>query len=293
LRAIKSQKLKAKKFVLVVLFVLVCLTMGCEEKRKALVSAHTAMGELLLSTKNQAKALHQQKVIDDPTYQSIRTNWIRAQTSYLTASDMLEHILSTQSQDITAYAELLTQVSTILSDISLWLEENRHEPTSDHSIGNPTPTPRYEVSSGDIEGAGTQRVGQRVAAAVRAGDERQGVGGDLGKLNPGMNAVTPDLVVNDIVKQKFDMQYTAIYNARQEIFIHGIKDNTAEVLVSVLVGSVVYTLDGSEPVLTDGVPYLGIHQSLVLNAGQGRQFRAKSSMDGTQLMVGIMENLRE
>lgn len=91
--------------VLVFLVIFACIFSGCEEKRKALVTAHTAMGELLVSTKDQAKLLHTQKIIDDQTYQSIRMNWIRAQASYLTASDMLDHILSTNAQDITAYTE--------------------------------------------------------------------------------------------------------------------------------------------------------------------------------------------
>lgn len=264
--------MKNKTFLsLCVALAFVCLLTGCEEKRKALVSAHTAMGELLLSTKSKAQVLHTRKIISEQTYQSIRTNWLRAQISYLTASDMLERILDTDSQDITAYTELITQVSTILSDIALWLEEDRNEPTSDHIVSHPTPTPYNTVGDGNIEDTRLERIGQRVAAASRAGDEGQSVSGDLGKL-------------------KFSMSYSATYKARQEIFIHGIKDNTAEVRVTVLVGNVVYTLDGSEPVLTDGVPYLGIHQSIALNASQARQFRAKSSMDGTQLTVLLLEN---
>lgn len=285
---------------------LVCLTTGCEEKRKALVAAHTAMGELLITTKEQAKILRAQRVISPEAYESIRANWLQAQISYVKASDMLEYILSSRSQDITAYADLITQVSLILNDITLWMEENKNEPGAHHIPGNPTPAPDHEVGGGDTTDSGHGRIGQGDAEESSKGDEGQGgvrdVGGitrpPYGTINQGMEdlvgrepphgmAVSLSQAGRDIVKQNFVMSYEAIYNARQEIFIHGIEDNAVEVRISVLVGSVVYTLDGSTPVLTDGVPYLSIHQSIVLDVDEARRFRAVSSMDGTKLQVLI------
>ena len=107
-----------------------CLSLalpGCVDKHKALVSAHTAVGELLVSTQTQAEALHTRGIINDQTYQSIRTNWHRAQKSYLEASDILETIIDTNDADVSAYTALITQVSTILSDIAVWLEEDEKE----------------------------------------------------------------------------------------------------------------------------------------------------------------------
>jgi len=111
--------------VLCVICVFAASLAGCQEKHKALVTAHTAVGELLISTKSQVVALHTQGIVNDRTYQSIRTNWLRAQQSYLKASDILETIIDSDNADITAYTELITQVSTIIADIELWLEEDR------------------------------------------------------------------------------------------------------------------------------------------------------------------------
>lgn len=110
-----------------ILLIILCLSFvfpGCQGKNKALVTAHMAVGELLVSTKNQTEILHTQGIIKEQTYQSIRTNWLRAQKSYLEASDLLETILDSDSADISVYAGLITQVSTILSDIALWQEED-------------------------------------------------------------------------------------------------------------------------------------------------------------------------
>lgn len=252
--------------------IVVSMLIGCEEKRKALVSAHAAMGELLASTKDRAKLLHTRKMIDDQTYQSIRTNWIRAQTSYLKASDMLEHILSTDAQDITAYTELITQVSTILSDVALWMEEDKHEPTVDHIVSNPTPTPDYAVSSRDTANPGVERVGSGDFEKNRAGDEGQSSVSNVGKL-------------------KIVSVSESVYNARDVITIHGITEKTAEVRVWVTIGSIVYTLDSSEPVLTDGVSGIAISQCITLDAAQARQFAAKAGMSGTRMHVMIMETL--
>jgi len=48
-------------------------------------------------------------------------------TSYLAASDILDTIIASNTADITAYTSLITQVSTILSDIALWLEEDKKQ----------------------------------------------------------------------------------------------------------------------------------------------------------------------
>ncbi|GIK15008.1 MAG: hypothetical protein BroJett002_37150 [Candidatus Brocadia sinica] len=258
--------------VLVFLVIFACIFSGCEEKRKALVTAHTAMGELLVSTKDQAKLLHTQKIIDDQTYQSIRTNWIRAQASYLTASDMLDHILSTDSQNITQYTELIMQVSTILSDIALWLEEDRDESTNDHITVNPTPTLNNKAGGGDTANSGVERVRQRSLEKSSEGGEGKSSGNDVGKL-------------------KVVSESEAMYNAHDEVQIYGITDRTAEVRIWVSEGSIVYTLDGSEPVLADGVQHLSISQSLTLDALQARNFKAKAGMSGTKVHVMILEKI--
>lgn len=261
-----------KKYSVVILFLIIACLAGCEEKRKALVTAHTSMGELLVSTKDQAKLLHTQKIIDDQTYQSIRTNWIRAQASYLTASDMLDHILSTDSQNITQYTELIMQVSTILSDIALWLEEDKNEPTDDHIISNPTPTPHYEADNGDTTDSGIKRIRSGGVEKSSPGVERKSSGNDVGKL-------------------KVASESAATYNARDVIQIHGITEKTAEVRIWVSVGSIVYTLDGSEPVLTDGVPSLTISQSITLCAEKARGFKAKAGMSGAKVHVMVFEKI--
>lgn len=265
--------MRYKNYGIVVFFlILACIGSGCEEKRKALVTAHTAMGELLISTKDQAKLLHNQKVINDQTYQSIRTNWIRAQASYLKASDILESIIDNDTADITAYTELITQVSTILSDIALWLEEDKNESTNDYITGNPTPTPDYKVSGGDTADTGVERVRQRSLEKSSAGDKGKSSANDVGKL-------------------KVVSESEAMYNAHDEVQIYGITDRTAEVRIWVSEGSIVYTLDGSEPVLADGVQHLSISQSLTLDALQARNFKAKAGMSGTKVHVMILEKI--
>ncbi len=112
--------------VSLLLIVIFCLAVaGCQDKHKALVTTHKAIGELLISTKAQTTTLHTQKIINDQTYESIRVNWLRAQKAYLEASDILETLIDTNTADVSAYMSLITQVSTILSDIALWLEENK------------------------------------------------------------------------------------------------------------------------------------------------------------------------
>lgn len=92
-------------------------------------------------------------------------------------------------------------------------------------------------------------------------------------------------------KLKVVSESEAMYNAHDEVQIYGITDRTAEVRIWVSVGSVVYTLDGSEPVLTEGVPYLAISQSLTLDVGKARQFKAKAGMTGTKVHVMVFEKI--
>lgn len=271
------------------LIVLVAVMLaGCEEKRKALVSAHTAVGEMLITTRDQAKTLYEHKAINQDVYKSIRTNWLRAQISYVRASDLLEQILSSSSHDITPYTDLITQVSLILNDITLWIEEGKNESGAHSVTGNPTPTPHYEVGGGDTADTGNERGGQGDIKESSAGDEEQGSGNYVGRI--GMAARAPAVIApaqDETKRQRFSSEYKAIYGERQEVTLHGIEDNTAEVRVTILVGSAVYTLDGSEPVMTDGVPYLAIHQSIVLTADEARRFRARCSIRGTQFQVLI------
>lgn len=112
---------------LLVIFMAAIIFSGCEGKHKALVSAHKAVGELLVSTKDQAKVLYTQGIINESTYKSIRINWLKAQKSYLEASDILETILDTNATDVSRYTALITQVSTIVSDIAIWLEEDKKQ----------------------------------------------------------------------------------------------------------------------------------------------------------------------
>ena len=135
------------KFICAVFLCVLCAfavnLAGCQEKHKSLVTAHNAVGELLISTKAQTETLRTQGIINDQTYQSIRTNWLRAQKSYLEASDILAEIIDNNETDITAYTELITQVSAILSDVAIWLEEDKNGDTGNRVIGNATPTPRH------------------------------------------------------------------------------------------------------------------------------------------------------
>lgn len=83
-------------------------------------------------------------------------------------------------------------------------------------------------------------------------------------------------------KEKFQSEYNAIYNARQIVTISGITDETSKMLVWLTVGAMPYTLDGSVPKLTDGVPYLGIHQVITLAREEGLKFIGIASMNGTK-----------
>lgn len=97
---------------------------GCN-KHKTLVAAHNTVGALLISTVDEAKSLHEQNIINDDTYNQIKTNWLRAQNSYVNASIILEGILDAKPTDLSEYLSLITQVNTILSDIALWIKEDK------------------------------------------------------------------------------------------------------------------------------------------------------------------------
>jgi len=83
-------------------------------------------------------------------------------------------------------------------------------------------------------------------------------------------------------KEKFQAEYSAIYNQRQIVTISGITDETEKMLVWLTVGAMPYMLDGSIPKLTDGVPYLGIHQVIMLTREEGLKFIGIASMNGTK-----------
>ena len=117
-------KAMRNKYKIVIGFMLLCVMVGCiKEKHKTLVSAHTVVGELLITTKDQAVLLHNQKVISDSTYESVRINWLRAQEIYIKASGLLEAVISSGKGDASMYLQMLTQTNNILMDITRWLQE--------------------------------------------------------------------------------------------------------------------------------------------------------------------------
>lgn len=111
--------------MVVLLFLSIGMMQGCDNQRKNLVAAHNTVGTLLIATIEEAQSLHDQKVINDATYNQIKTNWIRAQTSFINASILLETLLDKKSNDISKYIELITQINTILSDITTWIKESK------------------------------------------------------------------------------------------------------------------------------------------------------------------------
>lgn len=91
-------------------------------------------------------------------------------------------------------------------------------------------------------------------------------------------------------KSKFNLRYTAEYDARQLITLHGITDKTKTVLVYLTIGAVVYTIDGKMPVLTDGVLHLSMHDVLMLTKTQALLFKALASMNHTELNVLVLDD---
>lgn len=266
--------MKLKNYIACLTLIIgIMIITGCEEKRKALVSAHTAVGELLLSTKDQANFLHKQKAINDETYKSIRTNWLRAQISYVQASDILERILSTNTQDITPYTELITQVSIILSDITLWMEEDKHEPTGDNSISNSTPTPHYEVSGGNSEGAGTERIGQGSTETNRAGDEGQSVGSNVGEL---LNTVSI---------------YTVMFKDNEFVSINSIANDASKIDIKVITGSIRYTFISDSGFSIKDTYTLRAGENIVFDWEKGKKFIAFSSSGNTQLSISVSNKI--
>ncbi|MDN3515347.1 MAG: hypothetical protein NG747_13245 [Candidatus Brocadia sp.] len=270
---------------LCVLCVFVVSLAGCKEKRKALVSAHTVVGELLVSTKDQARMLRATNVINEKTYNAIRINWLRAQASYIKASDILEAIIDNDESDIAAYTELLTQVNTILSDIAMWLSEPQQAQTP-----APTPTKGVKNESGGNSGiniaapandrksgiravapSGTQRGGQGGAEKVGQGNEGQGKVADVGILAL-VSVCDAVISPNDLTR------------------IHGITGDTRDVRVWLSGGEMAYTLDGSEPVETHGRASVLLHgQCLEMRRSAARKFRARAGVQGARMHVMIVE----
>ena len=119
---------KVNYVILIFMVVFLLMLQGCKDKYKLLVSSHSNVGELLITVKDKTTQLHEQHVINDDTYNQIRINWVRAQKSYTEASLLLEILLEAElpdTVDMSNYYELITQVSIIVSDIALWLEEDK------------------------------------------------------------------------------------------------------------------------------------------------------------------------
>lgn len=253
-----------KLHLFVTIILALSLLVGCEEKRKALVAAHNSVGELLLSTQQEAKALRDNKVITPETYKLIGTNWVRAQTSYIKASDMLEYILSANSYNIDTYLELITQVNLILSDISLWLEEEKHEPSTDRIVSNPTPTPYNTPDSRGDQDTGIERRGQGVIKESSKGDEGKGGVGNMDRLK----------IPNDNNISKITTLYTTEYIKEQEIKLFGFPGNTKEVKIHVNKGSLIH----DNIVFVQGL-------DIVMTLEEAKEFKARSGENGTVITI--------
>lgn len=90
-------------------------------------------------------------------------------------------------------------------------------------------------------------------------------------------------------KMKRQTQYTAVYKARQVVPVDQITTSTVQVIVTVHIGAIVYTLDGKTPVITDGVPHLKIGESLIMNRKEALAFKGMPAMDGTWLQCVLLE----
>lgn len=274
---------------------------GCQEKRKTLVSAHTAVGELLISTRAQAKTLYNKKVINQGAYDSIRANWLRAQTIYLQASDLLETIIGNDQADIGAYAQLITQANTILSDIAVWLSETKNpkpetqnstkeavnEPIGIDSNSAAINPPGNQPGVGNPQDSGDQRDGQGGAEKVSPGNEGQSGVGDVG-----ITATENSKLKTENLKLTVQMTYSAVFKPGDAFQIHGVTDSTADVRIWLTVGSIVYTLDGSEPSFITGAHELKISQCIILNPADAVKFRAKVGDSGACVDVMILGGLK-
>lgn len=91
------------------------------------------------------------------------------------------------------------------------------------------------------------------------------------------------------MRMRLPSQYVAVYKARQLIPIELLTERTTTVVVSVRVGVLVYTLDGTNPVLLDGVLHLKVGECVTLNLKEARLFKGMPAMDGTRVQVLLFE----
>lgn len=263
--------------VLCILSVTVAALTGCEEKRKMLVSAHTAVGELLISTKDQAQALHEQGVINPQTYHNIRINWIRAQTSYIKASDILEAAIDNDLADISAYAELIAQANTILSDIALWLSEPQHlptptptqgaqnEPANNRTLSHPALAANHPPRSGNPADTGIERIGPGGAQKVGGRNEGKSVPGDVERLK---------VVSSDVFS----------YKAGDAVSLSElVTDKTRSIHLLVSQGAIKYAMEDQS------VSVVSMPDGLVLSARSALLFPGRAIVDGTKLSISVLE----
>jgi len=90
-------------------------------------------------------------------------------------------------------------------------------------------------------------------------------------------------------KVKVSKKYEAVYSARQIIDLPSVDIATKEVILYVLVGALVYTLDGSVPVLTNETNNLAIGEGLILTKKEALSFKAACGMNGTKVFVLFLE----
>jgi hypothetical protein len=90
-------------------------------------------------------------------------------------------------------------------------------------------------------------------------------------------------------KIKVSKKYEAVYSARQIIDLPSVEVGTKEVIVYVLVGALVYTLDGTVPVLTNGTNNLAIGEGIKLTKNEAISFKAACGMQGTKICVLFLE----
>lgn len=90
-------------------------------------------------------------------------------------------------------------------------------------------------------------------------------------------------------KVKVVKKYEAVYSARQIIDLPSAEVATKEVIIYVLVGALVYTLDSNVPVLTNGANNLAIGEGLILTKNEALSFKAACGANGTKIFVLFLE----
>ena len=90
-------------------------------------------------------------------------------------------------------------------------------------------------------------------------------------------------------KVKVSKKYEAVYSARQIINLPSVDMATKEVILYVLVGALVYSIDGSVPILTNETNNLAIGEGLILTKKEALSFKAACGMNGTKVFVLFLE----